>query len=380
MHKITVLAVSISSVLLTSQANAANQVADARGNAMGNTGVASADYLSAPFYNPALGSSFRDNDDFALLLPAFGASIHDSDDSLSVIDDLQASIKNYESAITPSLQQADELNGYLDQLDGNQPLRVTAGLGFAASLPSQTVSSNLFARRYIEVVAAADVADDSNVEQRYQNSHIDMLAFDYTEIGLSFAKAFTLAGEKVSFGVTPKYQQLTTYAQRVTVSDFDIENYDESEISKNAFNFDLGAVWYKDNLRTGLALKNILAQEIDAKRNGLQDTYELKPQATLAIAYTAEYFTVAVDADLTKQTRFKSLNDDTQFVRFGFEGNAWDWAQLRAGYEMDLEDTLDNSITAGIGISPFDVVSLDIAGSYAGDNQFGASANLAFTF
>ena len=52
--------------------------------------------------------------------------------------------------------------------------------------------------------------------------------------------------------------------------------------------------------------------------------------------------------------------------------------QLRAGYEMDLEDTLDDSLTAGIGISPFDVVSLDLAGSYAGENQFGASLNLAF--
>ena len=55
-------------------------------------------------------------------------------------------------------------------------------------------------------------------------------------------------------------------------------------------------------------------------------------------------------------------------------------AQLRAGYEMDLEKTLDNSVTAGIGISPFDLLSLDIAGAYAGANQFGVSGNLAFTF
>jgi hypothetical protein len=45
-----------------------------------------------------------------------------------------------------------------------------------------------------------------------------------------------------------------------------------------------------------------------------------------------------------------------------------------------MQDNADSAITAGIGLSPFDVVSLDIAGNYAGSNQLGASANLAFTF
>ena len=56
------------------------------------------------------------------------------------------------------------------------------------------------------------------------------------------------------------------------------------------------------------------------------------------------------------------------------------WAQLRLGYEIDLEDTLDNSFTFGVGISPADLVSFDLAASYAGDNQYGLSGNLAFTF
>jgi hypothetical protein len=76
----------------------------------------------------------------------------------------------------------------------------------------------------------------------------------------------------------------------------------------------------------------------------------------------------------------QNQDDDTQFLRFGVEGNAWGWAQLRAGYEMDLQDTLDNSITAGIGISPFDLISIDVAGAYTGENQMGASVDLAFTF
>jgi len=385
MNKLAILALSISSACLAASANAANQVADARGNAMGNTGVASADYLLAPFYNPALASNFKENDDFAFLLPAVTVSARDTDDSLKVIDDLQTSIKDYENSMQPSQEQLDELNGYLDQLAGNKPLTVTAALGFATALPAKTVSINLFTHGYTEIIAATDIAENTgnnplDVEQRYQDSHVNMMAFAYAEIGLAFAKEFTLAEEKFSFGITPKYQQMATYVQRVSVTDFDIKDFDESEITKNAFNFDLGAMWYKDNFRAGLAVKDLLAQEIAAKYNGLTDTYQLDTQVTVGVAYASEYLTAALDADLTKQTRFKKLNDDTQFVRVGIEGNAWDWAQLRAGYEVDLQGTLDNSITAGIGISPFDVVSLDIAGSYAGDNQFGVSCNLAFTF
>ena len=74
---LTVLALSTSTSLY-----AANQVADGRGNAMGNTGVASADYLTAPFYNPALGSSYKVDDDFGILL-SVGVNINDIDDSLN---------------------------------------------------------------------------------------------------------------------------------------------------------------------------------------------------------------------------------------------------------------------------------------------------------
>ncbi len=380
MHKISILALSVSSLLFTAHVNAAGQVADARGNAMGNTGVASADYLTAPFYNPALGASFKENDDFAIFIPAISVSASDTDDSLTTIDDLQTVIEEYENSGSSSAELLNNIDEYLNQLDGNQPLTVTAGVGFALALPAKVVSSNLFARGYAEIIAATDISQDTDKEERYKNSNIDMLAFNYIELGLSLAKEFTIAEEKLSFGITPKYQKMATYAQRVTVADFDITDYDESEITKNAFNLDLGAIWYRDDFRLGLAVKDLFSQEIEAQDNALSDTYKLDTQVTLGLAYASEYVTAAIDAELTKQTRFQGLDDDTQFVRFGVEGNAWGWAQLRAGYEMDLQNTLDNSITAGVGISPFDVVSLDIAGSYAGDNQFGASANLAFTF
>ncbi|MEG3753605.1 conjugal transfer protein TraF [Psychromonas arctica] len=374
MSKKSLLALAILSSLAVSNVHASNKIADARGNAMGNTGVASADYLTAPFYNPALAANYRDHDDFGVFI-GIDVAASDKDDAISELDDLQDNIDELNDSNSTDTTAID---ANLAELDGSQPVQVSAGTSIAIALPTKVVSSNLFVRGYAEIIAQTDITDE------YQTSNVDFVAFGYVEAGLTFAQQYTIAGQQFSFGITPKYQQMRTYAQIVTVEDFDLDDYDESETSESAFNFDLGAVWYVDNFRTAIAVKDLIDQEIDVidTSGAINGSYHLDTQVTVAVAYSADYFVAAIDADLTKQKRFEGIgtDDDTQFIRFGVEGNAWGWAQLRAGYEIDLEETLDNSITAGIGFSPFDLVSLDIAGSYAGENQAGVSANLALTF
>lgn len=381
--KKTTLAVVCALGTISTSSIAATQMADARSNGMGNTGVVSADYLLAPFHNPALGALHRDNDDVGILFPAFGLTAHDQDETIQTIDDAQDLYDRYGDFTGATPSDAAELNKFMDELEGNAPVAVTAGLNFAVAIPTRAVSVNLFGGGYTEVIAATMITPDKGdsadeVKQRYDESKFAMVAFGVAEVGLSFAKSFELGGQNIAFGISPKYQNLLTYSQVDFIDNFDLDDYDKSERSKTAFNIDLGMAWHSGPLRAGLAMKNLFSQEIDTEIGGY--TYELNPQATIGLGYAGEYLAASVDFDLTKQKRFKELNDDTQFLRFGVEGNAWGWAQLRAGYEMDLEDTLDDSITAGIGISPFDAVSFDIAGSYAGENQFGASANLAFTF
>ncbi|MDG3085217.1 conjugal transfer protein TraF [Vibrio hannami] len=384
------IAVAMGLAMCSTLAVSATKVADGRGNGMGNTGVASSDYLVAPFYNPAMGAFYRDSDDVGILLPAIGANLRDSDESVDTIDDFQDTYKGFDES-TASVSTLDKLNGYLDDLQNNKPLTATGGAGIAVAIPSDTVSTNIFARGFVEIIGVTTGVADLSVgssptrqeyaeatKTRVEASNVELVAFGYSEFGVSFSKLLEAKGQTFSLGVSPKYQELKTYYQNVNVNDFDLDDYDESEISDTAFNLDLGAVWYKDAWKVGFALKDIFKQEISTQFNNY--TYELKPQATVAAAYTTRFFTAAIDADLTKQTRYTNVDDDTQFIRFGIEGNAWDWLQLRAGYEIDTQDTLDESVTAGIGISPFDVLNIDVAGSYAGDNQFGGSANLAFTF
>ncbi|EKO3499170.1 conjugal transfer protein TraF [Vibrio fluvialis] len=385
MHHYKYLSAVIMFGICPLSAYAANGVADARGNAMGNTGVTTSDYLLAPFYNPALTAVYRDRDSVGLLVPALGANVRDSDESLSTIDDLQSSIDQFEAAGVGAATQENinQLNGYLDDLADDKPFAVSGGAGIAVALPMNAVSLNFFARGYAEILADSTIAANtgntaSDVETRYQNSYVNMLAFGYSEYGVAVAKLFTLQGQQIAIGITPKIQELRTYKEVVTVKDFDLSDYDQSKTSKNAFNLDIGAVWLIDNFRAGIAAKDLISQEI--KTYDDQSSYTLDPQVTVSGGYVTDFLALAIDWDLTKQKRFKGVDDDTQFLRFGVEGNAWGWAQLRAGYEIDLESTLDNSITAGLGISPGDLVSVDLAANYAGNYQYGLSANLAFTF
>jgi hypothetical protein len=364
----------------------ATVIADGRGNGMGNTGVTSADYLLAPFYNPALTAVHRDSDTFGILVPAIGANVRDTDGSLDTIDSLQDTIKSFENSGSTDPAVATQLNGYLTDLSDDKPLAVTGGAGIAVAIPINTLSANIFTRGYAEVIAVTAIAPNNGnglteVTTRYENSEVDMIAFGYTEFGVALAKRMTVQGQDVSFGVTPKYQQLRTYKQNLSVEDFDVSDYDESETKENAFNMDLGAVWFYDAYRVGIAVKDLFSKKIDTLNVGSGvSTYKLDTQITVSGSYAMEYLVASADLDLTSQERFTDLNDDTQYLRIGIEGNAFGWAQLRAGYEMDLESTVDDSVTLGIGISPGDLVSFDLAGSYAGSNQFGLSGNLAFTF
>ncbi|EPH6095430.1 conjugal transfer protein TraF [Vibrio cholerae] len=375
----------VMAMAFSSSAFASNLLMDARGAGMGNTGVSTADYLLAPYYNPALTAVYRKNDSFGILLPSIGLRAEDKDESLKTIDDLQDSIEQFERAGVGAATQEnlDQLNRYLDQLADDKPLAVTAGIGIAVALPLDAVSLNFFTRGYAEVIAKANVAAKSGnsaneVKTRYESSDVDLTAFGYTEVGLAVGKQVVLGGQTVALGVTPKVQQLRTYQDNASVKSFDLDDYDKSEVKDNAFNLDMGAVWLIDQYRVGIVAKDLFAKDIQTQNRN--NTYKLDTQIAVSGSYVSDFFIAAVDLDLTKQRRFNGDNDDTQFMRFGVEGNAWGWAQLRAGYEVDLQNSLDNSVSVGLGVSPWDVVSLDLAGSYAGDNQFGLSANLAFTF
>ena len=118
---------------------------------------------------------------FGILIARNQTTARDPDESLTTIDDLQDSIKAFEAAGTPTQENINQINNYLDQLSDDKPLGVSAGAGLAVAVPLETVSMNFIARGYAEVLVRTDIAASTGMrkqmpENRYENSSVDLLA------------------------------------------------------------------------------------------------------------------------------------------------------------------------------------------------------------
>ncbi len=395
---------------ISSTAMAAPYAFEARQEAMGGTGVASARYLSAPLYNPARLAFAKADDDVGILLPVVGAEVYDKDDLSGQVDDLSDSYDAYQNAYdayqaNPSAENAaalqaanDKAIGELSELSGDSGY-ARAGAGMVVALPFEALSVAVMANGYADVQAFADInANDltgmlPTDESQVQSRAIAMGA-GVSEFGVTLAKVFEAEGMRWSVGITPKSQELRVlnYVANAVDGDFDDITDDQYQASENGFNLDAGvAASWENGWDAGLAIKNLVKRDLDAPlTDGVKATYELSTVPTAGVSYRWGQLTFNGDADLLAQKRFTDLSgtyasfdageDDLQMMALGAEWDLWQWAQLRAGYRHDLKDNLDDSLSAGLGISPGDLFHLDLAGTYAGNNQFGGVIQTSLTF
>lgn len=126
--KRSLLAFSITVISLQAAQAAPFMPMDARGLAMGNTGVASAKLAHAPAYNPSLLAQARAKDDFALLLPQVGAVVGDQEELIDQAELITDKLfPNFEASLDNGNGQGLDLsinalnasvNDLLDALDG----------------------------------------------------------------------------------------------------------------------------------------------------------------------------------------------------------------------------------------------------------------------
>ncbi len=89
--------------------------------------------------------------------------------------------------------------------------------------------------------------------------------------------------------------------------------------------------------------------------------------------------TLALDADLTERQPFDEV-DGSQYLRAGVEFDLAGWLQLRAGARHDMEDTREDLLTAGIGLSPFETFRVDLTAAAGDEDTYGFAADLRLTF
>jgi hypothetical protein len=372
--------------LLCTTATTANHLAastlaiDARGDAMGGTGVVSASYLTAPFYNPALTAIYRRNDDAGMLVPSLGISYDDQDNLLDKVDDAFSAADRGDVAGTQAALLA---------LSGTQA-KVDFGGAVAFGLPNRFIAANIFGKAYIENVATPDIAPSGgDPVTEAQNTAVKTASVAVTEMGISLAKYQTFFDQHLAFGVSPKLQRIYTYTSVNSLQDFKFDNIREDSTGETAFNLDAGALWFYGPFRAGVSGKNLFSRTIDTNsgvvRIGSRDVafgyqYQLQPLYTVGAGFIADYFQLSVDYDLNKEVKFTQFDDDVQMLRAGVEFDLARQIQLRGGYHKNLARDSEGTLTAGIGLSPLNLFELSLAASYTTPQAMGASVNFLATY
>ncbi|WP_375749323.1 conjugal transfer protein TraF [Vibrio sp. HN007] len=341
-----------------------SSASDARSAAMGNAGVASADYMSASLYNPALLSASSSHNSIGLMFTG-DRSFIGNEERLTSLENIDTFGDLYEdSPQNITSQWIEQVNRDLDSVDGKAHGVVNTNAAVVLAIPNSSLPMSFFMQGRMTNIysstsgeyktdSAADTYERVDSSDRFLNG---VIVADY---GVTFSRSFDLKGSSVSFGISPKFQALAIYE---LLSDGNDEpSGDDLDFSEYGFNMDIGAAWKRGHWQAGIAVKDIAK-----KRLGLRDGgyYDLNPQATLGGAYLGSNYVVTADIDLNEQKHFSHIEDETQFVRLGAEYSPSNWLHLRLGYQSDMEQTVDDMFTVGIGVSPWDKVHLDFTGGF----------------
>ncbi|ECA4661432.1 conjugal transfer protein TraF [Salmonella enterica subsp. enterica serovar Cerro] len=367
---------------------------------MGGTGVASSTYGAAALANPALMTHYGERDDFSLILPSVGGQVSDPDHLQDGVDGVRDAWNHYDNALSAGTVTAGDAQALKDRLMKFRDTGASAqvGAGIVATLPNSVQPFALVVKawgtasvngsvsdhdlQYLDDVIAGKVTP-SDADKDTLTSKARGRAAVVTDVGVALAREFESGGVKYSVGVTPKWQRVDTFNYNVTVKDYDRGDFDGNQYrnTTTGFNADTGfAADLNDNWTLGLAVQNIVPRSIDTREvNGIRETFKIRPQATAGVSWHNSLFTAAADVDLTPGSSFNG-DPHPQYARVGGEFNAWSWAQVRAGYQQSLDHNEGSAFTAGIGISPFDVVHLDLTGLVGTDRTYGAVAQLSVTF
>ncbi len=381
---------SMAFILMCSNSAFAMRPFDTRSVSMGGIGVSTAESLVAPFHNPALGA--KDNDFIGILFPTFGFSVYDKGNILEKATNVSDSVIRFQN--NPTTGNAEAIISDLKKMKNNQA-SIEFGTALAGGFTLGLVTINPFVKANVNLLVLTDIDDNDlslSAASTSINSTVNTMGLVLYEYGAGIATKLPFTD--LYLGATPKIQQLHTVNYVASLTSFDIGDFYEGRYSNSHsnFNIDLGLAYELGfGFTTGLVTKNLFSQTYKTKTvEGTTAEYTLNPVTTASVSWQFLILTVGADLDLNKTkgfTKFALKNstqnpsdDDVQMFGLGAEVDVLGMAQARAGYKRDLQNNLQDEYTLGVGFSPLGLIHIDIGGSYGGSNQYGISAQMAYTF
>lgn len=376
---------------LAGESALAAPLSDARTAARGGTGIAIGDLRSITL-NPANLATAPDAA-FSFNLAA-GAFAADKDELLDDIDQIQDDLDLLQSAIDNSDPSAAGLATLVKQDLKNMNAKnvdLEGGASFVLAIPTKTLGVALFSKARLQAAAGFvwDSGDDTvidnavsggSLDQSLLNSYMSAFGVAVGDIGLTFAKASESSLGRLDIGTNVKYQRVLLAGKNMKVADYDtgdVFDRDRDTRESNHLNLDVGVTQHLGESHWLLAAvaENLLPSTTRLSTPFANASYKVAPQLTLGGAFDNGWFRMEANVEALKNEGFDRVAQ-TQFARIGFEIGHAKSVQLRVGGVHDLKDNQEDLLTAGIGISPFDVLNIDIAGMTGSDRTYGAMISI----
>ena len=368
--------------LTASPSMAGNYVMDADTAGYAGAAVATADFTSAGFYNPALLAFGNQGKRFGVLFPTLGVRSFDPDRLVNKLEDFAANYTNPNQAEVASKLRAVQ----------NKQAQVGGGMAGSAGIATSNISGLFFISSYSEGLVFSEVSDQSiaSVASGAPLAATSVLgqalSANVIDIGIALATTIALDKAPIAIGITPKIQQIYTYYQPVEAGSFDLSNLtDTTNRTRNStLNLDLGLAWQRGAFQAGLAAKNLFRKELQTLARTYSYRYEVNPVYTVGAAFSQPKYILSADFDLNKQKRMSAnsgpaVNDDIQLFRLGGRYQLTSDIQLKAGFIHDTQHSLDNIYTLGLGVGIWDSARVDFAAELIEQNSYGLLIQLSFT-
>lgn len=368
---------------------------DARSVGMGNVSVATGNIAIAGLSNPAMLIMNENKDSFALLIPAVGVQVIDNGGLIDDADQFKLLLDQFNADVAvPNAAAAEatynQMAALLTKMDGSS-LSLNANANLALAYAGDNWAFAGIFRGYAAAGAGVfnvDAPDFVDINTTLAPSgEFQGAGVLVQEIGFSVATKFKLMGMDVSVGVTPKQVTVDTFITNpITVSALDSDDPVADTIEENLGSFttlDAGvALQMTDSITLGLVAKNLLSETfvstvLDPAGNPY--TFDFDTHLRAGAAYHNDWVTVAADMDLTEIEPL-SFEDPSKMLALGVEFNAWDFAQLRAGYQTNMASGSDEPALYSAGVGLWLGFHLDVAAVVGSDSSLGAMAQLGFRF
>ena len=380
--------VALVALSVCASAAAVADTMNARAFGRGDTGLALGGFYGA-LDNPALINASEANDDFGFNLNV-GVLAADKDDMLSDAEDVEDGFDDLET-MTASSQTTSDLNASMQAMD-QKAVRVEAGAAILIAIPNKVLPAALVVRNHTRLAARFDYddRDEATLAAVGAGAPYDPEAIEsemrgdgvaISEAGLTLGRAFDSETKFGPFqvGATLKLQRINVYEYDMKASNYDQDDFtdDENMEEHSGFNVDLGVIKpLGEHYAIAMRIENLVPQDYEGPSG---DKYEMGPQVTVGAAMDRGWVKAELDVDANAHEGFGEL-EEVQYVKTGLEFDAFRWAQLRVGYRHDMKDNVEGMATAGIGLSPFGVVNLDIAGMKGSGDSYGALVQLGYRF